>query len=56
MIEGAATDDDMGWSPRYSCDRTTVAGGSGDSDSQREELTHDKVGGRPSHNFEPATN
>jgi len=27
-----------------------IVGGSGDSDSQREELTHAKVGGQPSHN------
>ena len=41
---------DMGWSPRKG-DSTNVAGGSGNSDSTREELTHAKVGGQPSHVF-----
>jgi len=42
--------EDMGWSPRKG-DSTSVAGGSGNSDSSREELTHAKVGGQPSHIF-----
>jgi hypothetical protein len=33
------------------CDRGIVAGGSGDSVSTREELTHANTGGQPSHNF-----
>ena len=41
---------DMGWSPRKG-DSTNVAGGSGNSDATREELTHAKVGGQPSHIF-----
>ena len=40
----------MGWSPRRG-DSFTVAGGSGNSDSPREELAHAKVGGQPSHIF-----
>jgi hypothetical protein len=45
-----AATDDMGWSPQNAtCG--IVAGGSGDSGSTREELTHAKVGGQPSHTF-----
>ena len=44
----------MGWSPRNG-DRSTVAGDSGNSDSRREELTHARVGGQPSHIFYAAT-
>jgi len=46
----AADTDDLGWSPRRG-DSTSVAGGSGISVSQREELTHARVGGQPSHIF-----
>ena len=42
--------DDMDWSPQEG-DSVTVAGGSGNSDSSREELTHAKVGDQPSHIF-----
>ena len=41
---------DMGWSPGKG-DSTSVAGGSGNSDSSREELIHVKAGGQPSHIF-----
>jgi hypothetical protein len=44
MIEDAAND--TGWSPQKG-DRRTAAGGSGNSDSHREELTHAKVGSHP---------
>ena len=42
--------DDMGCSPRR-CDRRIVAASSGNSGSHREELTHARVGGQPSHIF-----
>ena len=42
--------DDMGWSPQHAtCE--IVVGGSGDSVSTREELTHAKAGRQPSHTF-----
>ncbi len=50
MIAAVAVADDMGWSPQK-CDTNTVAGGSGNSDEHREELTHAKAGGQPSHIF-----
>ena len=49
------TIDDMGWSPRKG-DSVTVAGGSGNSDSHREERTHAKVDGQPSHIFQVVHN
>jgi hypothetical protein len=42
--------DDMGWSP-HNATGGIVAGGSGDSVSTREELTHAKAGDQPSHIF-----
>ena len=50
MILGAAEDDDMGWSPMV-CDiaeRSQVALG---TPTHRDDLTHAKCGGQPSHNF-----
>ena len=47
---GVALELRLGDRARATCDRNNVAGGSGDS-VVREELTHAKRGGQPSHKF-----
>jgi hypothetical protein len=41
----------MTWVVSAKCDRRSVASSFGDSVATREDLTHAKVGGQPSHDF-----
>jgi len=54
MILEAAADHDTGLVSRGVRHDGIVAGGSGNSDSHREELNQPECGGEPSHNFESA--